>query len=186
MDKLTVAKTLQSAQEELVKALQQKGQVDLAAEEAQQAYDTMLSEIFAESSEAATIADTLEECLVRKSFLKKEIVQTKKDVRATLEETFFGADELPKGFSQKRKIHISYIQKDMLYAALKHFPHLLTLDDKKVQKFFSTYTSANSDGYLIISDDVLDFVDVSASYVPMPQISEPTLLKVDVDGKDEV
>jgi hypothetical protein len=164
-------------QQDLIVALQEQKKADVKAEAAQHDYDAKLLEFEAANPALVKARD---EALSEQAAAKKIVSDLRSVARKLLGDKFI--DELPAGFSQKRTINVIYNRRDMRRAALAHFHHLLMLDEKAVDKFIKNNATPSKDheDLLIVSDSIHDLVTVNTFYKPLPNISNATLLKLEI------
>ena len=157
-------------------ALKAEKEANELVEKAQTAYDEKLADF---KIEHAGIILALEGAKKQKLVYKKAAAKFKATATAELNIQFI--DDLPEGFVQKKKVSVAYNKRDMRRAALLHFHHLLVLDEKAVVKFIKdNATQSKSDpDLLVVSENIHDLVIVDAYNVPLPNISNAALLKLD-------
>lgn len=168
-------KELVKLQQELSSALKAEKEAGDEAKKAQIAYDEKF-ELF--MTEHYLVVESLEVTAGALVAAKRKATEIK--ATATKELGIDFIDDLPVGFVQKKKMVFSYDNATMFRAAIDHFHHLLILDSKMVEKFLKDNTT-EKDGELLIHDNIRRFVHSAVDYVPLPNISNATLLKLDSD-----
>ena len=173
---MMIPEELKELQVKLSIALKAEKEANELVEKAQAIYDAKLADFKVEHAE---IIEALEGAKEQKLVYKKAAAKFKATATSELGIQFI--DDLPEGFVQKKKVSVAYNKRDMRRAALLHFHHLLVLDEKAVVKFIkdnATQSKSNPD-LVVVSENIRDLVIVDAYNIPLPNISNATLLKLD-------
>ena len=157
-------------------ALKAEKEANELVEKAQTAYDEKLADFKIEHAE---IVEALDGAKEQKLVYKKAAAKFKATATAELNIQFI--DDLPEGFVQKNGKSVSFDAKEMKLAAIAHFHHLLILDVKEADMMIlnAVENPKEQEKAFVVSSQVADFVDAAVQRVPLPNISNATLLKLD-------
>lgn len=133
--------------------------------------------------ENADLVFRLEESRNKRDNAKSGVSMQKNIAKVALQTEFL--DELPEGFKQNRTKTVVYDPQGLRKQALNHFHHLLVLDEKAVNKFFTSMVEEQKDGSLIVPENIRSLASVEVLYTPKPTISDKTITALEIEPVEQ-
>lgn len=173
---MDIQSELKRLQREIAQALHEEVIAENAAKDAIISYNEKLAKWEADNQVIVTAKNA---AVASKAEASAKLKALREQAKIFLSEKMF--DDLPEGFTQKRSKVVLYDKQGFIIQALQYFPHLLELNEAAVQDFFTNAAKEQSDGALVLPENIRRFAAVEVVYKPKAEISDAKLSKLVFD-----